>query len=87
MVTVVAVALFGGALAVAGYALLATVLPYADRIGAVLRGDAPTARFEPLASLVQAERRIAVRRWAGSAAASQAAYAPARRPQRCCEAA
>ncbi|WP_339347899.1 hypothetical protein [uncultured Sphingomonas sp.] len=66
MATVLAVMIFGGALTLAGYAMAATLAPNMARIVAVLRGQPETARFEPLAVLVQAERRIAVRRWAGS---------------------
>ena len=66
MATVVAVMIFGGALALVGYAMAATLAPNMARIVAVLRGQPEAERFEPLAVLVQAERRIAVRRWEGS---------------------
>lgn len=81
MMTLVAVTVFGGALLLVGYVLAATLAPELDRIVAVLRGTARQAPFEPLASLVQAERHIAVRRWAG------VAHAPMRNPVRHCEAA
>ncbi|MDR6790029.1 hypothetical protein J2Y58_003409 [Sphingomonas sp. BE138] len=64
MATMMAVLVFGGAAAMALYALTATVRPQAARIAAILRGDRPAPRFEPLSTLVRAERRIAVRRWA-----------------------
>ncbi|MEH3037157.1 MAG: hypothetical protein PGN23_11830 [Sphingomonas adhaesiva] len=76
--TFVAIVIFGAALATAGYALAATVLPSTGKIVAALRGQPQQTRFEPLASLVRAERRIAVRRWAA---------APARPSQRRREAA
>ncbi|WP_156025854.1 hypothetical protein [Sphingomonas phyllosphaerae] len=64
MATLMAVMVFGGAAGLALYALAVTVLPQAARIAAVLRGQSGSARFEPLSTLVRAERRIAVRRWA-----------------------
>ncbi|MEH3046855.1 hypothetical protein [Sphingomonas adhaesiva] len=64
--TFVAIVIFGAALAMAGYALAATVLPSLDKIATALRGVPQQPRFEPLASLVRAERRIAVRRWAAA---------------------
>lgn len=67
MATAVAILVFGGATALTLYALVTTVRPQAARIIAILRGrDASAARFEPLSTLVRAERRIAVRRWAAS---------------------
>lgn len=66
MLTFVAIVIFGAALATAGYAIAGTILPSAGKIVAALRGEPQYARFEPLASLVQAERRIAVRRWAAA---------------------
>jgi hypothetical protein len=67
MTGVMAILVFGGALSAAAYAILATIAPELGRIADALAGRSG-ARFEPLASLVQAERRIAVRRWsAGSA--------------------
>lgn len=64
MATLMAVMVFGGAATLALYALATTVLPQAARIAAVLRGQSAGTRFEPLSTLVRAERRIAVRRWA-----------------------
>ncbi|MEH3104592.1 MAG: hypothetical protein PGN12_11865 [Sphingomonas phyllosphaerae] len=64
MATFMAVMVFGGAAALAVFVLAATVLPQAARIAAILRGRPSAARFEPLSTLVRAERRIAVRRWA-----------------------
>jgi hypothetical protein len=68
MATLMAVMVFGGAAAFAIYALVATVRPQAARIVAVLRGGVADPRFEPLSTLVRAERRIAVRRWAAGSA-------------------
>lgn len=62
--TMMAILVFGGALAVVGYAFAVTIAPQTGRILAVLRGQPATGRFEPLSTLVRAERRIAVRRWA-----------------------
>ena len=70
MTTFMAIMTFGGAFAVAGYALLATIAPNIEKIVTALRGEPQHIRFEPLASLVLAERRIAVRRWAASPARS-----------------
>lgn len=67
MMTVMTLAIFGGALTTAGYALHATLAPSLDKIVGALRGEMAAARPAPLATLVCAERRIAVRRWAGSA--------------------
>lgn len=66
MMAVMSVLVFGGALAVAMYAMAATLVPELGRIAAVLAGR-PAERFAPLATLVRAERRIAVRRWAAAA--------------------
>ncbi|MBW6525810.1 hypothetical protein KZ813_03055 [Sphingomonas sp. RHCKR7] len=60
-------AIFGGGLSTAAYALYATLAPSLDKIAGALRGETAPGRPSPLASLVRAERRIAVRRWAGSA--------------------
>lgn len=65
MMTVMSVGVFAGTLGVSIYAIAATVAPRLDQIAAALRGQ-PQARHLPLASLVQAERRIAVRRWSQS---------------------
>lgn len=63
MMTVMTILAFGGALALSVHVLAATLVPNLSRIADVLRGS-PQPRFEPLATLVRAERRIAVRRWA-----------------------
>lgn len=63
IMTLVSVCVFAGTLAVSIYAIAATVAPRFDRIASALRGDSP-AHNEPLAVLVKAERRIAVKRWA-----------------------
>lgn len=68
MTTFVAIVTFGGAFALAAYAMLATIAPNLGKIAAALRGEPQHARFEPLAALVLAERRIAVRRWAAAPA-------------------
>ncbi|MGK6324105.1 hypothetical protein ACMGDM_13635 [Sphingomonas sp. DT-51] len=75
MMTMMTFAIFGGALSTVGYALHATLAPNLDKIAEALRGEfAPTlaVRPAPLATLVRAERRIAVRRWAGSASPAMA---------------
>lgn len=61
---------FVGAAAAAGYAIVATVAPNLARIGEALGGS--PRHFAPLETLVLAERRIAVRRWAGSPRGSAA---------------
>ncbi|WP_221191011.1 hypothetical protein [Sphingomonas sp. BK580] len=61
-------AIFAGALSTASYALHATLAPNLEKILGALRGEMAPARAAPLAALVRAERRIAVRRWAGAAA-------------------
>ena len=71
MMTMMAILIFGGALGLACYALATTLGPNAARIVEILYAR-PQPRFEPLAALVRAERRIAVRRWA--APASRPAY-------------
>lgn len=63
MLTVLMTAIFGAALAVVVYAIASTVAPEAGRIVEILFAR-PQPRFAPLSSLVHAERRIAVRRWA-----------------------
>jgi len=67
MMTVVAVLIFGGALALSIFVLGSTIVPHLDRITDALYGRGQR-RFEPLATLVLAERRIAVRRWAATPA-------------------
>ena len=51
-----------GSAAAAGYAIVATVAPNLARIRKALSGSPQP--FAPLETLVLAERRIAVRRWA-----------------------
>lgn len=55
--------IFAGALGVSVYAIAGTIMPRLDRILAALRRQ-PQSEFHPLATLVKAERRIALRRWA-----------------------
>jgi hypothetical protein len=55
---------FMAAAAAAGYAIRATVSPNLTKIRAALAGQ--SQHFAPLQTLVQAERRIAVRRWAAA---------------------
>lgn len=62
MLIVLDVLVFGGATVGAFYALGSTLVPNAGRIMDALAGR-PQQRFEPLAILVRAENRIAVRRW------------------------
>ena len=66
MMTAMAVLVFGGALALSAFVLATTIGSSFDRIVDALSGRAQP-RFEPLAALVRAERRIAVRRWAAVA--------------------
>lgn len=66
MMAVVSFAVFAGALAMSAYALSATITPRFDRILGALRKQVPEDRH-PLAALVRAEQRIAVRRWAAQA--------------------
>lgn len=63
--TVLSVVIFGGAFATTLYAFYATIVPARGRMIEALTGRRQ-ARFEPLATLVRAERRIAVRRWAAT---------------------
>lgn len=63
MMSLVSFGVFAGTFGISAYAIAATVAPRLDRIVAALRGQ-PQSQFHPLATLVQAERRIAVRRWA-----------------------
>lgn len=67
MMTALAMLVFGGAFALSMYAITATIVPAADQIRAALAGDVQR-NFAPLAELVLAERRIAVRRWAATPA-------------------
>lgn len=63
MMIVVSFAVFAGALGAASFAIAITVGSRADRILAALRGQS-LVQAQPLAALVRAEQRIAVRRWA-----------------------
>ena len=63
MFTLIGYVVFAGTLGVSVYAIASTVLPRLDRIAAALRRE-PQPEFHPLATLVKAERHIAVRRWA-----------------------
>ena len=69
MLIVLDVSVFGGATAGSLYALGSTVIPNAGKIMDALAGR-PQHRFEPLATLVRAENRIAVRRWSSASARS-----------------
>ncbi len=78
MLTLVGVGIFAGTFAASIYAIVSTVAPRFDRIVMALRGQ-PQIQHQPLAVLVRAERRIAVRRWAGQASrpfAGSATIAP-----------
>jgi hypothetical protein len=66
MMTVLSFAVFAGTFGASVYAIAATVMPRFDRIVGALRG-APQFDHYPLATLVRAEQRIAVRRWAAQA--------------------
>jgi len=65
MLIILDVLVFGGATIGAIYALGVTVVPNAGKIMDALAGR-PQPRFEPLATLVRAENRIAVRRWSSA---------------------
>lgn len=73
MMAIVSFAVFAGAFAASAYAFVATIVPQLDRIAGALRMQPPEERH-PLATLVRAEQRIAVRRWA-----AQTRPAPAHR--------
>ena len=62
---VVASLAFSGAAAAAGATIYSSVVPQWRRILNLAAGHPETA-FAPLTQLVQAERRIAVRRWSAS---------------------
>ncbi|OWK32694.1 hypothetical protein SPMU_10340 [Sphingomonas mucosissima] len=66
MMAVVSFAVFAGAFAISVYTLSITITPRLDRILGALRKQTPEER-QPLAALVRAEQRIAVRRWAAQA--------------------
>lgn len=55
---------FGGAFGASCYAIGATIAPRMTQIRDALAGR--PQHFAPLQTLVQAERRIAVRRWAAA---------------------
>ncbi len=59
---------FACALTIAVAAIATTILPRLDQITRALAGI-PAAPPHPLATLVHAERRIAVRRWAAASPA------------------
>ena len=65
MQAVIGIMVFSGAFATASFAIAATVAPQWRRIAKLASGHPETA-FAPLSSLVHAERRIAVRRWASA---------------------
>ncbi|WP_375392118.1 hypothetical protein [uncultured Sphingomonas sp.] len=65
MAGLVAVAVFAGAMAMAVAAIWSTVAPEWHRIARLAVGQVEEP-FRPLAALVRAERRIAVKRWAAS---------------------
>ena len=74
MITGLVTGAFGGGHLVALYILSTAFLRDGDRILAALHGKAAPQPFLPLAGLVRAERRIAVRRWAaGSSVRSRPA--------------
>ncbi|MBB4154024.1 putative butyrate kinase (DUF1464 family) [Sphingomonas jinjuensis] len=66
MVAVISTLIFAGAAALALGVIALSVGPQWRRIVRVAMGQAED-RFTPLSTLVQAERRIAVRRWSASA--------------------
>ena len=65
MTGLVAVAVFSGAMALALMAIWSTVAPQWRRIARLAAGQVEQP-FHPLEQLAQAERRIAVRRWAAA---------------------
>ena len=65
MHAVFGIMVFSGAFGTASVAIVATVAPQWRRIVRLAAGHPETA-FAPLSSLVHAERRIAVRRWASA---------------------
>ena len=67
--TFLAVSIFSAAFVIAGYAIGATLLPNLGRIADALAGRSQS-QFAPLDTLVRAERRIAVRRWATNSRAT-----------------
>jgi len=73
MLIILDVLVFGGATIGAIYALGVTVAPNAGKIMDALAGR-PQPRFEPLATLVRAENRIAVRRWSSASVRPQSRW-------------
>jgi len=69
MMFLLAIAIFGGALGVAAYAVMATIAPNLEKIRLALAGRSPLAMM-PAAEPWRVERRVTVRRGA----------APIRRP-------
>lgn len=65
MTGLVALAVFSGAMALALMAIWVTVAPQWRRIARLAAGHVEQP-FHPLEQLAQAERRIAVRRWAAA---------------------
>ena len=65
MQAVIGITVFSGAFVTASVAIASTVAPQWRRIVSLAAGHRETA-FSPLSSLVHAERRIAVRRWASA---------------------
>lgn len=65
MMALVAMAVFTGAMALALAVIWSTVAPEWRRIARLAAGHVEQP-FQPLADLAQAERRIAVRRWAAA---------------------
>ncbi|OWK34042.1 hypothetical protein SPDO_09320 [Sphingomonas dokdonensis] len=73
MMAVVSFAVFASAFVISIYTLSVTIGMHKDRIIGALRGQAPADRH-PLAALVRAEQRIAVRRWAAQTARPTSAH-------------
>lgn len=65
MQAVIGIMIFSGAFATASVVIAATIAPQWRRIFRLASGQ-PEIAFAPLSSLVHAERRIAVRRWAST---------------------
>ena len=65
MHAVLGIMVFSGAFGTASVAIVSTVAPQWRRIVRLAAGR-PEIAFAPLSSLVHAERRIAVRRWASA---------------------
>lgn len=63
MMAFAAMAVFTGAMAMALAAIWSTVAPQWRRIARLATGQVEQP-FQPLGALAQAERRIAIRRWA-----------------------